>query len=63
MIQPKLKVAEVAELLGVPVSWVYAKAESGELPSFKLGRYRRFDSAEIERWLQAQRQGGNGDAA
>lgn len=50
----------VAARFDVPVSWVYMKAESGELPSYKIGRYRRFEIREVEQWLQAQRQGGNG---
>ena len=55
--QPLLDVKGVAARFGVPVSWVYAKAEDGTLPSFKLGHYRRFDVAEIKQWLEAQRQG------
>ena len=41
-------VADVALRLGLPKSWVYSKAESGELPSYKLGVYRKFRWAEIE---------------
>ena len=46
---------DVAARLGVPVSWVYAAAERGTLPSFKIGKYRRFDWREIEVWLETQR--------
>jgi len=42
---------------GPPESWWYAKAEAGEIPSFRLGKYRRFKLADIERWIEAQRQG------
>lgn len=59
--EPLLTVREVSERLGVPVSWVYSKAESGELPSFKVGRYRRFETSEVEEWLLAQRKGRSGD--
>jgi excisionase family DNA binding protein len=41
---------EVAELLAVPVSWVYAAARSGRLPSIPIGRYRRFSEAAIKDW-------------
>jgi len=46
---------EVAELYGLPISWVYSKAEEGILPHFKLGKYLKFKSSEIEIWLEAQR--------
>ena len=46
---------EVAELYGIPISWVYSKAEEGILPHFKLGKYLKFKSSEIEIWLEAQR--------
>ena len=51
-----LTVQDVAEWLAVPVSWVYAAAESGKLPSVRVGRYRRFHRADIERYLEQQRQ-------
>lgn len=52
-----LTVQDVAARLSVPVSWVYANAESGELPSFKVGRYRRFDEQEIAAYLAQRRSG------
>jgi excisionase family DNA binding protein len=54
-----LTVQDVASRLGVPVSWVYTQSEAGSLPSFKLGRYVRFDPEAIEDYLQAQRRGTN----
>ncbi len=51
---------DVARLLNVPVSWVYSAAESGRLPSFRLGKYRRFDVSTVRQWLEQQR-AGNGD--
>lgn len=50
-----LDAAEVAEMLHVPTSWVYAAARNGTLPSVALGRYVRFDAAEIARWLSARK--------
>ncbi len=32
---------DVAHMLQVPVKWVSAKAATGELPSLKVGVYRR----------------------
>jgi excisionase family DNA binding protein len=51
------RVQDVAARLSVPVSWVYAQAEAGLLPSYKVGRYRRFNMAEIERFLEGRREG------
>jgi excisionase family DNA binding protein len=48
---------DIATALRVPVSWVYMKSEAGELPSFRLGRYRRFKVSEVRRWLEARREG------
>jgi excisionase family DNA binding protein len=42
--------AEVAELLGVPVSWVYEQSRRGRIP---LGRYRRYRRGAIEDWIAA----------
>jgi len=43
---------EVAELLGVTKSWVYAASRKGELPTVMLGRYRRYRRESIERWIE-----------
>ena len=53
-----LNVEEVAELLAVPVGWVRDHASgkrSPVIPSFKVGKYRRFRADEIERWLDRQK--------
>lgn len=43
--------AEVAELLGVPVSWVYQQSRRGRIPTVTLGRYRRYRRGAIEEWI------------
>lgn len=58
--EPLIGPAEVSLLLGVPVTWVYAKSEAGELPSYKLGHYRRFKRTEIVEYLRACRTAPNG---
>lgn len=52
-----LDAAGVAELLGVPTSWVYAEARAGRLPNVRVGRYRRFRRRAIEDWVGAHEQG------
>lgn len=46
-----LTAAEVAELLGVPTSWVYEQSRAGRIPTVTLGRYRRYRREAIEAWL------------
>jgi excisionase family DNA binding protein len=56
-----LTVNEVAELLQVPVSWVYERTRSramDRLPGFRLGKHWRFDEGEVVAWLKRQRSGG-----
>jgi excisionase family DNA binding protein len=47
-----LTAAEVAELLGVPKSWVYEQSRAGRIPTVTLGRYRRYRRAAIEGWVE-----------
>ena len=49
-----LTVAEVSEMLSVPVSWVYDRTRARGLqriPHVKLGKYLRFDASEIRNWV------------
>jgi excisionase family DNA binding protein len=55
-----MTVQQVAELLQVPVSWVYGrlrKRSLGKLPGYRLGKYWRFDKEEVLAWLAQQREG------
>jgi excisionase family DNA binding protein len=42
----------IAERLGVPETWVRESARSGAMPCVRLGRYVRFDRADVEAWLE-----------
>jgi excisionase family DNA binding protein len=53
-----LTATEVAERLAVPVSWVRESTRSGAMPCVRLGRYVRFEQAEVEAWLEGCRQPG-----
>ncbi|HUM12323.1 MAG TPA: helix-turn-helix domain-containing protein [Myxococcaceae bacterium] len=49
---------EVARALKVSRSWIYARAESGELPSLRIGGMLRFDPVAIQRFaLESPRSG------
>jgi excisionase family DNA binding protein len=53
-----LTVAEVAQLLRVPASWVYERTRLrgiARMPHFKLGKYLRFSEAEVREWLERTR--------
>ena len=50
-----LDAEEVAARLNVPVSWVHRAAREGRLPAIKLGRYTRFDPADVDRWIATQK--------
>jgi excisionase family DNA binding protein len=47
---------QVAELLGVHENWVYDRAATGELPSYKIGGTRRFDRIEIDGYIAEHRE-------
>jgi excisionase family DNA binding protein len=60
-----LTVKEVAELLKVPVSWVYERTRKrsvDRIPGFRLGKYWRFHEADVLAWIDKQRVGGRADA-
>ncbi len=46
-----LTASEVADLLGVPTSWVYEQSRTGRIPTVTLGRYRRYRREAIETWV------------
>ncbi len=55
-----LTVHEVADLLHVPVSWVYGRTRKrsvGRLPGIRLGKYWRFREEEVRTWVECQREG------
>jgi excisionase family DNA binding protein len=48
-----LTVKQVSELLQAKQSTIYAWAEQGFIPSFKVNGLLRFDEAEIFEWVKA----------
>lgn len=59
-IERPLKLAEMARLLGVSVTWLRTEAERGALPHVKTDRGMLFDRATVERLLieRAKSEGG-----
>jgi excisionase family DNA binding protein len=52
-----LNATEVAELLSVPVTWVYERTRANDIPHVRLGRYRRYRREAILDWLEEQEKG------
>ena len=58
-----LTVQEAADLLRVPVSWLYERTRTNSVPHVKLGKYLRFDRDELVAWINELRRDGRGPAA
>ena len=43
---------QVADLLGVPKTWVYEQSRSNRIPTVTLGRYRRYRREAVEAWVE-----------
>ena len=53
-----LTVRDVAEMLQVPVSWVYGRMRkvcADRIPGIRLGKYWRFSEEDVTAWLRAKR--------
>ena len=55
MIKKLIGVNELAEILGVPPSWVYSRSrETGpdSIPRLKVGKYVKFELGKVMDWLK-----------
>jgi excisionase family DNA binding protein len=55
---PYLSVDQVAELLGVPKSFIYRRTCDGHpdaIPAFRFGGHLRFRLDEVEAWIEEHR--------
>ncbi len=50
-----LGISEVAELLGVKQSTLYAWVHLRQIPYYKIGRLVKFKKSEIDGWLQQRK--------
>ena len=57
MTAPLLDAKAAGALLGVPDTWVLAEARADRIPHVRLGKYVRFDEAELGRWALARQRG------
>jgi excisionase family DNA binding protein len=51
-------VAQLAELLQLTEMTIYRMVERGDLPHYKIGRIKRFSTADVEVFLESHRQIG-----
>jgi excisionase family DNA binding protein len=56
MNQNLIGIKEMAERLDLPVSWLYSRTRTGEIPHFKIGKYVKFDESKVMEWIQEQSQ-------
>lgn len=54
---PLLDAHGAAELLSVPVSWIRQETRDERIPHIRLGRYRRYDRAELLAWAAGRARG------
>jgi excisionase family DNA binding protein len=53
-----LTIQEAADLLRVKVSWLYERTRTNTVPHVKLGKYLRFDRAELLAWANGFKRDG-----
>lgn len=52
-----LDAKQAGVLLNVPHTWVLAEARADRIPHVRLGRYVRFDRAQLLAWAHARQRG------
>ena len=52
-----ISISDLSDLLNMKTKTIYAKAEAGEIPCYRIGRLIRFKQEEIEAWLDTCRNG------
>ena len=54
MNQNLIGINSMAKKLDVPKSWLYFRTRTNEIPHYKIGKYVRFDEAEVWEWIKKQ---------
>lgn len=56
-VEKLVDVREMARVIGVPVSWLYERTRLGTIPCIRIGKYVRFDPAEVLAFFRKQKGG------
>ena len=56
-VTPLLDAKDAGALLAVPPSWLLAQARRNAVPHVRLGKYVRFDEADLHRWVESTKRG------
>ena len=54
MNQNLIGISEMAKKLDVPVSWLYSRTRTNDIPHYKVGKYVKFDESKVWDWLKVQ---------
>ena len=52
MKQNLIGIKEMAEKFDIPVSWLYSRTRTNEIPHYKIGKYVRFNEEEVWQWIK-----------
>ena len=58
MNQNLIGIKEMASKLDVPVSWLYSRTRTNEIPHLKVGKYVKFDAEKVMLWILEQNEIG-----
>jgi excisionase family DNA binding protein len=54
MNQNLIDIIEMAKKLDVPVSWLYSRTRTNDIPCVRVGKYVKFEESEVWEWLKKQ---------
>ncbi len=54
MNQNLIGINEMAKKLDVPVSWLYSRTRTNDIPCVRVGKYVKFEESEVWEWLKIQ---------
>jgi excisionase family DNA binding protein len=52
--QHLIGIREMAKKLDLPVSWLYSRTRTDEIPHYKIGKYVKFDAERVMMWIEKQ---------
>ena len=55
MNQNLIGINQMAKKLDVPISWIYSRTRTNDIPHYKVGKYCKFDESEVWDWLEKER--------